>query len=32
VQENARASGIELSREQMDRIDRIIMPVTFSHD
>lgn len=32
IVENAAASGIELSREQMSRIDEIILPVTFSHE
>jgi voltage-dependent potassium channel beta subunit len=32
VEENAAASGIELSRQQLTRIDEIILPVTFSHD
>lgn len=32
VEENAGASGIRLSAEQLERIDEIIMPVTFSYD
>jgi voltage-dependent potassium channel beta subunit len=32
IEENAAASGIRLSPEQLDRIDEIIMPVTFSYD
>lgn len=32
IEENCKASGVELSHEQMARIDQIIMPVTFSHD
>ena len=32
IEENAGASGIELSESQLARIDEIIMPVTFSHD
>ena len=32
IVENCAASDIELSREQMARIDEIIMPATFSHD
>lgn len=32
IEENSGASGINLSQDQMERIDRIIMPVTFSHD
>jgi len=32
VEENAAASGIELSDQQLARIDEIILPVTFSYD
>jgi len=32
IEENCGASGIELSRDQLDRIDEIIMPATYSHD
>ena len=32
IRENAGASGIELSEEQLERIDEIIVPVTFSYD
>ena len=32
VEENAGASGIELSESQLERIDEIIVPVTFSYD
>jgi aryl-alcohol dehydrogenase-like predicted oxidoreductase len=32
VEENAGASGIELSEQQLARIDEIILPVTFSYD
>ena len=32
IEENAGASGIELSTAQLARIDEIIMPVTFSYD
>ena len=32
IEENSRASGIDLGQDQMERIDRIIMPVTFSHE
>ena len=32
IEENAAASGIELSAGQLARIDEIIMPVTFSYD
>ena len=32
IAENCGASGIELSQEQLARIDEIIMPATFSHD
>ncbi|NCF64266.1 MAG: aldo/keto reductase [Gammaproteobacteria bacterium] len=32
VEENCGASGIELSADQVNRIDEIIMPATFSHD
>ena len=32
IEENCKASGIELSADQMSRIDEIIMPATFSHD
>jgi aryl-alcohol dehydrogenase-like predicted oxidoreductase len=32
IEENCKASGIELSTEQLARIDEIIMPVTISHD
>lgn len=32
IEENSRASGINLGQDQMERIDRIIMPVTFSHE
>jgi aryl-alcohol dehydrogenase-like predicted oxidoreductase len=32
IEENAAASGIRLSPEQLARIDEIIMPVTFSYD
>jgi aryl-alcohol dehydrogenase-like predicted oxidoreductase len=32
IEENAAASGIRLSAEQLARIDEIIMPVTFSYD
>jgi len=32
LEENAAASGIELSRRQLDRIDEIILPVTFSYE
>ena len=32
IEENAGASGIELSDAQLARIDEIIMPVTFSYD
>lgn len=32
IEENARASGIDLGQDQMERIDEIIMPVTFSHE
>ena len=32
ITENAAASGIELSRQQMARIDEIIGPATFSHE
>lgn len=32
IEENAGASGIELSDAQLARIDEIIMPVTFSHE
>jgi aryl-alcohol dehydrogenase-like predicted oxidoreductase len=32
IEENAAASGIELSAGQLARLDEIIMPVTFSYD
>ena len=32
IEENSRASGIDLGQDQMERIDRIIMPVTFSQE
>jgi voltage-dependent potassium channel beta subunit len=32
IEENAAASGIELSEQQLARIDEIILPVTFSYD
>jgi aryl-alcohol dehydrogenase-like predicted oxidoreductase len=32
IEENSGASGINLSQDQMEGIDRIIMPVTFSHE
>jgi voltage-dependent potassium channel beta subunit len=32
IEENSKASGIDLSQDQMARIDQIIMPVTFSHE
>ena len=32
VEENSRASGIELSADQRARIDEIIMPATYSHE
>mgnify|MGYP001823254441 CR=1 FL=1 len=32
IEENAAASGIELSDQQLARIDEIILPVTFSYD
>jgi aryl-alcohol dehydrogenase-like predicted oxidoreductase len=32
IEENCKASGIELSQDQLARIDEIIMPATFSHD
>jgi aryl-alcohol dehydrogenase-like predicted oxidoreductase len=32
IEENAAASGIELSEQQLARIDEIILPVTFSQD
>jgi len=32
IEENCKASGVELSQDQLTRIDQIIMPVTFSHD
>lgn len=32
IEENAGASGIELSEKQLERIDEIIVPVTFSYD
>jgi aryl-alcohol dehydrogenase-like predicted oxidoreductase len=32
VEENSRASGVELSADQMARIDEIIMPATYSHE
>ena len=31
IEENSRASGIKLSQEQLERIDEIILPVTFTH-
>jgi aryl-alcohol dehydrogenase-like predicted oxidoreductase len=30
IKENCKASGIELSQDQLARIDEIIMPATFS--
>lgn len=32
VEENCKASGIDLSPDQLDRIDEIIMPAVFSHE
>jgi voltage-dependent potassium channel beta subunit len=32
IEENSKASGIELSQDQLARIDEIIMPATFSHE
>jgi aryl-alcohol dehydrogenase-like predicted oxidoreductase len=32
IEENCKASGIELSRDQLARIDEIIMPATFSSE
>ena len=32
VEENCKASGIELSDEQLARIEEIIAPVTYSYD
>ncbi len=32
IEENSKASGIELSKDQLARIDEIIMPATFSND
>ena len=32
IGENCAASGIQLSAEQLERIDRLIMPVTYSED
>ena len=32
IEENCKASGIELSQDQLARIDEIIMPATFSYD
>jgi aryl-alcohol dehydrogenase-like predicted oxidoreductase len=32
IEENAAASGVELTGQQLARIDEIILPVTFSYD
>jgi aryl-alcohol dehydrogenase-like predicted oxidoreductase len=32
IEENCKASGIEISEDQLARIDEIIMPATFSYD
>ncbi len=32
IEENSKASGIKLSKDQLARIDEIIMPATFSND
>jgi len=32
IEENCKASGIEISEDQLARIDKIIMPATFSYD
>jgi aryl-alcohol dehydrogenase-like predicted oxidoreductase len=32
VEENCKASGIDISESQLARIDEIIMPATFSND